>query len=448
MGRPKNKKGCKVKGCKIKHSSKGFCKKHYTAWWKGFILEDGTFLPHYNPRPIYDRCKYPQCGTRKIKGQGLCQKHYKRAQNGRIDWETCACLDKEWHKRKNHKFEIIKGVEFATPLEKCKLSGCKNKDLKGKGLCSYHYGRVQAGYISESGDRIAKPLVRYREDFQCFISGCTLTHKESKMTLGLCRYHYARYKKGFIDYNGYILKKNKRVASYDGQKCLHYKCSKRPRVRGFCSQHILHFEKGYVDEKGHRIKDPLRYDNRGKVCKIKECNEPALSKRMCQKHYNQMKDNGFIGSVFKNSGHSCSVDNCDKPATALTLCDKHYSRYKKYGQTDIPTNIYKNKNKKCSVDECLNEAKVKGLCNKHYNRLRLTGKLETTRVFPNKNKTCSKCDKPAFKRGYCNHHYYWLVEKPRYEAKRRILKEKRTEKTGTRRISKDDSFGENFEINE
>lgn len=399
-------KGCKVKKCKLKHSSKGFCKKHYTAWWKGFILEDGTFLPHYNPRPVYTRCKYPQCGTPKIKGHGYCQKHYKRAQNNRIDWDTCKVLDKEWFKKKNYRFEKINGIEIALPLEKCKLSKCNNRDLKGRGLCTHHYGRVIAGFITENGDRLAKPLVRYRDDFKCAIASCGKTHKESRMTLGLCRYHYSRYKKGYIDYEGHVLKENKKVASYDGQVCAHYECKRRPRIRGFCTQHIEHFKKGYVDQKGRKLKEPKKFDNRGKTCKVAECQDPAHAKRLCQKHYNQLKDNGFIGNVFKNSGHQCSEEGCEKPAKCLTLCYMHYYRLRKYGQTEIPKDKYKNKHQQCSVESCYYNAKVGGMCNKHYSRMRTKGTTEGPK-YANLGETCvaPDCDREAKTKKMCKLHY-------------------------------------------
>lgn len=414
------KEGCKIKGCKLNHSSRGFCKKHYTAFYKGFILEDGTFLPHYNPRPVYDRCKYPECHTRQIKGHGLCQKHYKWALNKRIDWDNCRVLDEKWFIKKNHRFEKIDGVKIALLRSVCKMPGCKNKDLKGQGFCKRHYSAYIHKFIDVNGNRLAQPIVRYSPDFQCGIPGCQLTHADSKMIKGLCKYHYEQYRKGFIDYNGNPLREKKKAASYKGVRCTHFDCKRQARIRGFCPQHYEHFKKGYVDKKGRKLKDPERLDNRNRVCKVKECSEPAHARHYCSHHYNQYKYHGMVGNLFKNKGHQCTAEGCDKEAKALTLCDKHYARFKKYGQTEIPRDIFKNKNKRCNADNCLKEAKVKGYCNTHYNRLRLTGKLDTTRQLVNKGKLCNGggCERPAKKRGYCGYHYYWLVEKPRKQERR------------------------------
>lgn len=406
MGKTKN-KGCKIRGCKLKHSSKGFCRKHYTAFWKGQISEDGIFLDGYVPKVVYRHCRYPQCKDLKIKGHGLCQMHYKRAQAGRIDLKTCAVIDEEWHKIKNHIIETINGIRVAVLRESCKIPKCKNKDLHGRGLCKYHYSRLANGFITENGDRLAKPLVRYRDDFQCAIPNCNKTHRESRMTKGLCRYHYQRYDRGLIDYQGHQLRKDKKVASYKGIKCKHYNCTRQARVVGFCSMHYEHFKKGFVDEKGRKLKEPTRQYNVGKKCKVKECNEPAHAKLYCKKHYNQVKYWGAVGNWLKNKGHSCSEIGCEKPAEALGLCSMHYYRFKKYGQTEIPRDKYKNKNRRCAKEGCNSEAHSKGYCHKHYARLTRTGKLDNTRVF-NKDLKCPapNCDKPVTKSGMCGTHYY------------------------------------------
>lgn len=414
---------CIVRGCKDPHSSKGFCKKHYTAWRRKLILDDGSFTEAYQPRPEYERCKYPECGTTTIKGHGLCNKHYKWATRGIISMETCEAKDEDWLTRHNLQIKIVNGKRFGLKRHSCKIIGCTNTKLKGRGLCGYHYSRYANGFMTENGERMAKPIVSYREDFKCTIPGCTITHKESRMVKGLCRHHYGQYLNGYIDFNGFQLKEKKRIRSYKGVKCKYIQCKRQARVNNFCTKHWDHVQKGLISEKGFKLKDPKIVSNKGRVCKADGCNEPAKVKHYCTTHYNQIRHNGFVGNVFKNVGHNCSVDGCTKPASALTLCDMHYSRYRKYGQTEIPKDKYINKHRICKVDGCDKPSHSKGMCVTHYGRFLKYGHTNIVRVFRVDQKCkAPNCNKPVISQGHCSAHLYRLQKYGCYDLPPKIQK--------------------------
>ena len=59
----------------------------------------------------------------------------------------------------------------------------------------------------------------------------------------------------------------------------------------------------------------------------------------------------------------CSVDECDNRAVSRGYCDKHYKRWRKYGD---PEKGARSQIKPCSVDGCPNPAEARTLCHGHY----------------------------------------------------------------------------------
>lgn len=60
-----------------------------------------------------------------------------------------------------------------------------------------------------------------------------------------------------------------------------------------------------------------------KLCSIDDCNENAIIKGYCKKHYNQQQRVSFI--------KTCSVKNCNNKHFSNGFCQKHYRQIYKYG---------------------------------------------------------------------------------------------------------------------
>jgi homing endonuclease-like protein len=77
----------------------------------------------------------------------------------------------------------------------------------------------------------------------------------------------------------------------------------------------------------------------------------------------------------------CAHGECDEKAIAKGWCGKHYARVRRHGSPDVVLRVTKlvkrGPNKRaaidCSVDECDQTAKKRGWCNKHYLRWRKYG---------------------------------------------------------------------------
>ena len=73
MGRKRLYKGCKVKGCVLKHGAKGYCMKHYAQW----RATGNPIAKHVHIIDHPDHCAIEGC-KRPYEAKGYCELHYRR----------------------------------------------------------------------------------------------------------------------------------------------------------------------------------------------------------------------------------------------------------------------------------------------------------------------------------------------------------------------------------
>ena len=146
----------------------------------------------------------------------------------------------------------------------------------------------------------------------------------------------------------------------------------------------------------HYKQKPVVLSKRMKVCKVKGCNQRAVGKGLCNKHYGRMRAHGTLDYPKKKL---CSVEDCKSPANARGLCTVHYNRYRRTGEVTIS----EHEKKLCSVEDCKSPAIGNGLCDMHYQRVKRIG---TTKL-PDRSKTCSidGCERLYHANGFCSLHY-------------------------------------------
>lgn len=98
-----------------------------------------------------------------------------------------------------------------------------------------------------------------------------------------------------------------------------------------------------------------------KICKSKECNNAAISKEYCDKHYRRFKKYGNSETVHKYVKNKCLDGECDSYAIVKGYCDMHYRRFKKTG-----TSKKIDKKQVCKIKGCDNKHLAKSLCYTHY----------------------------------------------------------------------------------
>lgn len=141
-GRPKNEGPwlpCKVEGCKatVEGGAKGFCHSHYVAARRGtFDWETGARLR--GPLRVVSygegaRCTVTGC-ERRPKGEGLCQAHWLRKQNGKS-------LDTPLQPRAAGVFVV------------CLMPDCPAR-ATSRGMCNAHASRRNNGLIDAAGNKL------------------------------------------------------------------------------------------------------------------------------------------------------------------------------------------------------------------------------------------------------------------------------------------------------
>lgn len=123
-----------------------------------------------------------------------------------------------------------------------------------------------------------------------------------------------------------------------------------------------------------------------KRCSMSECNNSAIVKGYCDKHYRRFKKYGDAGIVHKHTKKKCLDEECERYAVTKGYCDKHYRRVKKSGTSKL----LKIK-PKCSIEGCTNKHLAKSLCYTHYWINAKKAKIDDRAIFIINNHD-GKCD--------------------------------------------------------
>ena len=241
-------------------------------------------------------CRVKTCTSIKLHSHGLCNKHRKWVMRG---YMTMNLVMLRPIKERN----IYKNA-------KCSIEGC-SKVPRRNWLCSSHSSRKDPEKL--------KHARAYAPDFACIVCGNT-----GKIVKGFCGFHYYRFRKGIIDYDGIKLRELRKVPKYgELDFCKVKGCPRRPRQRGWCATHRTSLLLGTYDTNGNRLV-PEKTRNKGKTCNGHSCLREAHCKGLCTMHYYREKT-GYLGAAGrKNKGQVCTETDCGKPAESRVLCSKHY----------------------------------------------------------------------------------------------------------------------------
>lgn len=343
---------CKVDQCLESVHSRGFCKKHYSAWLHKRIDEDGySFKKEVKQE---NQCRFSLCLTLGNKQnslrKGLCNRHRKWAEKGIIDWNSLEILQPD----RIPKFERRKT---------CKIESCSGKH-KGLGFCTRHYKSYKIyNAIDIDGNRVPGKRKYYSLNDRCKIDRC---QKGGRLVRGFCLNHYDQFTKEIISFEGYKLRNLKKITKYpEGSFCKGSGCRKKPRVNWFCPTCSERFKAGFLTKEGKFTSKKLPSKNKGLRCSEPSCNEEAHCQGLCNLHYNRMRT-GYVGpGGYKNVGKTCTIDLCKDPAVGRSMCPRHYRQALRV-EKGLPIRQLINKNKMCRVEHCHNKASSRLLCTSHY----------------------------------------------------------------------------------
>jgi hypothetical protein len=83
---------------------------------------------------------------------------------------------------------------------------------------------------------------------------------------------------------------------------------------------------------------PLRYRNKGSVCRIGECDNASYMVGVCRQHYSRKLSGTAMDAPWKtkNQGAICVVDGCASDAKTRGMCSFHYYRQANGVPLDAP----------------------------------------------------------------------------------------------------------------
>ena len=112
-----------------------------------------------------------------------------------------------------------------------------------------------------------------------------------------------------------------------------------------------------------------------RVCSVPGCGRAYMAKGYCQKHYDQMRNYGYIKpEPDPKTVERCVVNGCNQPVVEGTKhCSKHLGQLQNFSQ--IISEVGRTKKKLCKVPGCTNPAHARGYCNTHYGQLWRSGKI-------------------------------------------------------------------------
>lgn len=106
------------------------------------------------------------------------------------------------------------------------------------------------------------------------------------------------------------------------------------------------------------------------TCPGPECTRRVFCKGLCQTHYKQMRDRGYMKPVMsqfarKAPGSICQIEGCGRTENGRGMCNMHATRLRKYGHTDSIAPI---RFKICVISGCALPSRGNSLCSSHYAR--------------------------------------------------------------------------------
>ena len=60
-------------------------------------------------------------------------------------------------------------------------------------------------------------------------------------------------------------------------------------------------------------------------CKTQDCQERAVARGLCMRHYKQFQRHGKVTKIYINEG--CKIDGCSSTHHSKGFCRKHYNQY-------------------------------------------------------------------------------------------------------------------------
>lgn len=129
----------------------------------------------------------------------------------------------------------------------------------------------------------------------------------------------------------------------------------------------LQFFINNVNEKFGLKFDLILENSEASSCLAENCKNTILvAKGLCMKHYKRNRRTGTINDDFINKGKKCKIDECNKDAETKGYCPTHYYRMKKYNNPHKGKVNKKNVNITCLITTCKNLSLTTHLCSKHY----------------------------------------------------------------------------------
>ncbi len=115
-----------------------------------------------------------------------------------------------------------------------------------------------------------------------------------------------------------------------------------------------------------------------RICSFPECGRPALSRGLCQTHYQQSRRGEVLRPIRLQNKRikvgACSFDGCENYGSYGGLCWSHHQQRKRgevlrpIRSAGLPTGV------PCGVEDCVRLATDKGLCKAHRKQV-LRGKI-------------------------------------------------------------------------
>jgi hypothetical protein len=147
--------------------------------------------------------------------------------------------------------------------------------------------------------------------------------------------------------------------------CEEKSCEQRALARGLCSKHYKQWQ---------RAGKPDGRDLMARVastCEETACEAPAYARGHCSRHYRQLLRAGQI--LPDRAPQTCAVEGCDRRAVTRGWCHGHYLRWSRTGDVQPDKPLHRPEADFCSLEECERGATSAGYCRSHARRLRLYG---------------------------------------------------------------------------